>query len=255
MLYNQRLYQWYKECEKAVQEHNVETWRRQKIAIALATSAIVAWVTETSKAKRHYKKKRTWVTELFQQRRRYGFYHTALPILKLEDLRFRNYFRMSTIQFEELLQLIGPRITRQYVIREPIGTEQRLSICLRYLASGDSMTSMSYHYLVSLTSVSQIIAETCEILWEILSPLVLVQCNQLDWKAIAHDFDEKWQFPHCIGALDGKHVVIQLILELLAVRAMEVFLRILEWVNDLHKETCMFHVQMKFMKEVPIIRM
>lgn len=41
----------------------------------------------------------------------------------------------------------------------------------RYLASGDNMTSMSYHYLVSLTAVSQIIAETCQILWEVLSPL------------------------------------------------------------------------------------
>lgn len=71
------------------------------------------------------------------------------------------------------------------------------------------MTSMSYQYLVSLTSVSQIIAETCEIIWEILSSLVLVQCNEANWKAIAHDFNEKWHFPPCIGALDGKHVVIQ----------------------------------------------
>lgn len=71
------------------------------------------------------------MSELFQQRRRIGFYYTTLPILKLEDLRFRNYFRMDTIQFEELLQLIGPKITRQHVIREPIEAEQRLSICLR----------------------------------------------------------------------------------------------------------------------------
>lgn len=60
------------------------------------------------------------------------------------------------------------------------------------------MTSMSYHYLVSLTSVSQIIAETCQALWEILSPLVLMQCNQKEWKAIAHDFNEKWHFPHVL---------------------------------------------------------
>lgn len=79
----------------------------------------------------------------------------------------------------------------------------------RYLASGDSMTSMSYHYLVSLTAISQIIAETCQILWEVLSPLVLVPCNETNWRAIAHDFNEKWHFPHCIGVLDGKHVVIQ----------------------------------------------
>lgn len=72
------------------------------------------------------------MTELLQQRQRYGFFHKILPILKLEDLRFRNYFRMNTTQFEELLQLIGPTITRQHVICEPIEAEQRLAICLRF---------------------------------------------------------------------------------------------------------------------------
>lgn len=39
---------------------------------------------------------------------------------------------MSTIQFEELLELVAPKITRQYAIRESIEAGQRLSICLRY---------------------------------------------------------------------------------------------------------------------------
>ena len=28
-----------------------------------------------------------------------------------------------------------------------------------------------------------------------------------DWEVIAGDFEEKWNFPHCLGAIDGKHVV------------------------------------------------
>lgn len=29
-----------------------------------------------------------------------------------------------------------------------------------------------------------------------------------EWRKIANDFNEKWNFPHCIGAIDGKHVLL-----------------------------------------------
>ncbi|XP_023222917.1 protein ALP1-like [Centruroides sculpturatus] len=29
-----------------------------------------------------------------------------------------------------------------------------------------------------------------------------------EWEDIAREFDEMWQFPHCLGAIDGKHVQI-----------------------------------------------
>lgn len=30
-----------------------------------------------------------------------------------------------------------------------------------------------------------------------------------DWKKIADDFERNWQFPHCLGAVDGKHIAIR----------------------------------------------
>ena len=29
------------------------------------------------------------------------------------------------------------------------------------------------------------------------------------WLDIATKFDNKWNFPHCLGAIDGKHIIIQ----------------------------------------------
>lgn len=33
--------------------------------------------------------------------------------------------------------------------------------------------------------------------------------NSLDWKNISDDFSNLWNFSHCVGAIDGKHVLLQ----------------------------------------------
>ena len=30
-----------------------------------------------------------------------------------------------------------------------------------------------------------------------------------EWLDIAEEFDNKWNFPHCLSAIDGKHIIIQ----------------------------------------------
>ncbi|KYN10272.1 Putative nuclease HARBI1 [Trachymyrmex cornetzi] len=124
---------------------------------------------------------------------------------------------MSAMQLETLLEIVGPHLQRLYVVREPISSAERLILTLRYFASGDSMTSMSFQYLVGLTTVSEIISSTCKIIWDQLCPLVLPRdqsgspptIDEQKWKSIAQDFNDLWDFPHCIGAIDGKHVTIQ----------------------------------------------
>lgn len=33
--------------------------------------------------------------------------------------------------------------------------------------------------------------------------------SEQEWKSIANEFNKLWNFSHCFGAIDGKHVVIQ----------------------------------------------
>lgn len=60
--------------------------------------------------------------------------------------KYFEYFRMNTVSLNELLQLIEPSITKLDVVRSPIAASTRLEICLRYLASGDSMHSISFAF-------------------------------------------------------------------------------------------------------------
>jgi len=36
-----------------------------------------------------------------------------------------------------------------------------------------------------------------------------VPSSAAEWLTIANTFHQKWQYPNCSGAIDGKHIVIQ----------------------------------------------
>lgn len=155
---------------------------------------------------------RTWVRPIFTERLRVlqGASDNLVREMEFGDHEmFQNYCRMSAEMFSELLAIVGPRIEKQYIIRDPIPPRTRLLVCLRYLASGDSMVSIAYAFRIGANTVSKIISETCEELWNTLHDTVIPPLNKANWLRIAHDFEAKWNFPHCIGAIDGKHVAIQ----------------------------------------------
>jgi hypothetical protein len=56
---------------------------------------------------------------------------------------YKNHLRMSVEKFEELLVMVGPKIQKESTwFREAISARMKLEITLRYLASGDSLSSL-----------------------------------------------------------------------------------------------------------------
>jgi len=74
--------------------------------------------------------------------------------------KYFNYLRMSSTMFNELLKIVGPLIEKQNVVRKPIPAKTRLEVTVRWLASGDSMISLSYAYRIAQCTLSRIIPET-----------------------------------------------------------------------------------------------
>lgn len=68
---------------------------------------------------------------------------------------------------------------------------------------------MSFSYRISKTATHKIVMETCKAIWESLNEKVMPQPTKEMWERIAQEFYTLWQFPNCIGAIDGKHVMIQ----------------------------------------------
>ena len=79
----------------------------------------------------------------------------------------------------------------------------------RFLATGDSYSTIANSFRVGSSTIVEIIRTTCLALWDVLQPTVMRPPDQKRWLQIASDFEKKWQFPNCCGAIDGKHVVIK----------------------------------------------
>lgn len=100
----------------------------------------------------------------------YPYCYRSFKELAIEDpAKYKNFFRMSTELFNELLFLVLPRIEKQTTnFRLPISAEIRLQITLRYLASGCSFSSLAYMFRVPQNTISTIVPEVLDALYDVL---------------------------------------------------------------------------------------
>lgn len=71
------------------------------------------------------------------------------------------------------------------------------------------MKSIAWSYKLGATTVREIIQETCEVIWRLLSPVYVSVPTESQYRDIAKDFFDMWNIPNCVGAIDGKHVAIK----------------------------------------------
>ena len=79
----------------------------------------------------------------------------------------------------------------------------------RYLATGDAITTIAYNFQMGVSTARQINLDVCTAIWDVLAPIYMPVPSEEKWKSIADEFYERWNFPNCIRAIDGKHVMIQ----------------------------------------------
>lgn len=98
------------------------------------------------KEKTSKKNRRWWTTHLFRQRE---YQPSLIAHLQFDETtgNFRNFVRMASEDFEFLLGKIGPKIMKRDThLRKAVSIEKRLAVTLRFLATGDSFTSLQYTF-------------------------------------------------------------------------------------------------------------
>ena len=115
---------------------------------------------EALQRRRRRKRRRFWVKPWIQRRPRLGFYGRLMNELQLEsEGDFKNFMRMKPVMFRELLERVGPRITKNETNRKPLEPGLKLAITLRYLATGETYRSLQFAFRVPHNTISLFVPE------------------------------------------------------------------------------------------------
>lgn len=140
---------------------------------AIVGAGVCAAYIVLSKCRR--KKRKMWMRHYYKQRSN----EILRELLQDSDELFKNFTRMSPVDFHYLLDLVRPQITKEdTVMREAVPADIRLAVTLRYLATGDSFCSLSYLFHISNQCISTIVCETVTALVKVLKEKSYVQVSK-----------------------------------------------------------------------------
>ena len=109
-----------------------------------------------------------------------------------------------------LIEKTKVRLTKQNTrLRKPLDPEEKLAVTLRFLATGESYSSLSYQYRISTSAISCFVPDVCEVIYDVLvDEYMKFPQNKEEWLHLAKEYEERWQFPNCFAAVDGKHIAL-----------------------------------------------
>ena len=153
-----------------------------------------------------------WVKPWLLQREERGAYHNIVAELYATDIPgLTNYMRMTPEFFEMIKARLEPRLARQATnYRAPISVGEKLALTIRYLATGESYTSLSCQFRVGRSTISKFLPEVCRAIQdEFTKEYLRCPTTPDEWKELETKFRIRWNVPHTLGALDGKHVALK----------------------------------------------
>ncbi|GFR25047.1 uncharacterized protein TNCT_432971 [Trichonephila clavata] len=136
----------------------------------------VALITYLEDEQSSEEESRSEESELFKNRSSEGAFQILVHShLHCNDEKFRQYFRLTTVLFDYVLNNIRDELTSKPYNRhkKPICPEEKLCILVRHLATGESYRSLAFQYRVSHSWISVIVREVAEAIIKRMFPIVL----------------------------------------------------------------------------------
>ena len=119
--------------------------------------------------------------------------------------------RMSQQDFTYILSVIEQDITLHHILggNKVINSKARLALAIRFIAMGESFRSLKFQFRISTSAISYSVYQVCCAIVKNMGDFLKCPSLPEEWLDIAKHFEDRWHYPNSIGAIDGKHIVIQ----------------------------------------------
>ncbi|GBP40871.1 hypothetical protein EVAR_88932_1 [Eumeta japonica] len=136
------------------------------------------------------KRRRYWIHPLNTRRVYESPYYLKRAKLRAHPNKFFDFYRMSINSFDELHNGIRDKLIKQNTcMRLSLDTEEKLTITLRFLATGKNFEELHFEYLMGSRTVSAVVKETCTAIWEVFQPLEMKPPSSKErWLEIAENY-------------------------------------------------------------------
>ena len=128
-----------------------------------------------------------------------------MSMLELDDpMAYQNFIWMPPELFQELEQRLGPEIQKRTWMRDPLSPGLKLVVTLRHYPT------LQYAFRVAWSTINKFVPEVCNtIIRAYRDEVMTCPTSPDDWLEVESVFCRRWNIPHALGALDGKHIPIR----------------------------------------------
>ena len=124
------------------------------------------------------------------------------------DSEFKQNYRVSRTTYAFLCRELRDHLQQQRVARDPLSVEQRVAINLWRLGTNVEYRTISHLFGVGVSTVCVVLHEFCSAVVNVMTAKYMNIPAGEHLKRIINGFLTKWDFPQCVGAIDGSHIPI-----------------------------------------------
>jgi len=84
-----------------------------------------------------------------------------------------------------------------------------LNASCRFLASGNSYRDIGFYFYTGESTIALTVKEVCRAIWKDMQPIYMPEPCKEFWLQTLREFEHRWDFPHALLAIDGKHIWVR----------------------------------------------